>query len=116
LAHFDDPPAVLRQLRASIDDPQKSSDLFALSPAMQFAAFFGDPDLALHAAHKIARLHVSFETWAFLIGRPVMTEVRRQPGFQSLLQEIGLLDYWRSSGDWGDFCKPGVDRDTVRCT
>ena len=31
------------------------------------------------------------------------------PGFKELLRDIGLADYWRQSGDWGDFCKPVGD-------
>ena len=27
------------------------------------------------------------------------------------MRELGLVDYWRAVGDWGDFCKPVGDDD-----
>jgi hypothetical protein len=35
-------------------------------------------------------------------------ETRNQPGFEVLLNRIGLLDYWDSSG-WGSVCVPAGD-------
>jgi len=37
--------------------------------------------------------------------------MRRLPGFKDLVQNVGLVDYWRSTGNWGDFCKPIGDDD-----
>jgi hypothetical protein len=33
-------------------------------------------------------------------------DMRKLPDFKTLVQEKGLVDYWRSSGNWGDHCKP----------
>jgi hypothetical protein len=30
--------------------------------------------------------------------------MRRDPRFFGLAKRIGLLDYWRSTGRWPDFC------------
>jgi len=36
--------------------------------------------------------------------RPEFKEERRDPRFLKIAQRAGLLDYWRSSGKWPDFC------------
>jgi hypothetical protein len=32
--------------------------------------------------------------------------VRWQPVFKEIVTELDFVDYWRASGDWGDFCRP----------
>ncbi len=35
--------------------------------------------------------------------------LRRDPRFMQLAARLGLVDYWRSSGHWPDFCAdPGL--------
>ena len=36
--------------------------------------------------------------------RPEFQEERRDPRFLQLAKRAGLLDYWRKSGEWPDFC------------
>jgi hypothetical protein len=33
-------------------------------------------------------------------------DTRRLPGFKDFVRELGLVDYWRATGKWGDFCRP----------
>jgi hypothetical protein len=35
---------------------------------------------------------------------PKATALRRDPRFMSLANRLGLVDYWRTSGHWPDFC------------
>lgn len=45
-----------------------------------------------------------------LLYYPEMAAVRSDPRFWALAKRIGLLQYWRSSGRWPDFCAaPGQD-------
>jgi TolB-like protein/tetratricopeptide (TPR) repeat protein len=37
--------------------------------------------------------------------------VRSDPAFKQKLRDMGLVDYWRESGNWGDFCEPVGDDD-----
>ena len=41
---------------------------------------------------------------AYILFRPSLASVRRDPRFMAVAKRIGLLDYWRSSGKWPDFC------------
>ena len=36
--------------------------------------------------------------------RPELHEFRKEPRFMQVMKRAGLLDYWRSSGKWPDFC------------
>jgi hypothetical protein len=31
------------------------------------------------------------------------------------VRELRLVDYWRSSGNWGDFCRP-IGRNDFECS
>ena len=44
--------------------------------------------------------------------RPTLKDLREKPRFLRVAQHFGLLDYWRSSGKWPDFCnEPGLPYD-----
>ena len=36
--------------------------------------------------------------------RPELHEFRKEPRFMVIMKQAGLLDYWRTSGKWPDFC------------
>jgi TolB-like protein len=43
---------------------------------------------------------------------PAAAPMRRDPRFMPWMQRLGLLQYWRSSGKWPDFCRePGLPYD-----
>jgi TolB-like protein len=43
---------------------------------------------------------------------PAAAPMRRDPRFMPWMQHLGLLQYWRSSGKWPDFCRePGLPYD-----
>ena len=44
--------------------------------------------------------------------RPTLKDLQQSPRFLHLARHFGLLDYWRSSGKWPDFChEPGLPYD-----
>lgn len=45
---------------------------------------------------------------------PPYSGMRALPGFKALLRDAGIVDYWRQTGKWGDFCKP-VGADDFEC-
>ena len=50
----------------------------------------------------------------FWLWDPLLAPVRATPEFAGLVAEMGLVDAWRDSGDWGDFCAPD-GQGGVRC-
>lgn len=62
-----------------------------------WAAHLGEVDLA------VALLQENPDGWALWM--PHNAPVRRRPEFKQILDEIGLVDYFREFG-WNDFCKP----------
>ncbi len=104
--HLDDRQAALSRLqewygqtKGGLDDP--FTDPFI----MNFAAYFGDSELALDALRRSPD-----PLWFW---NPLMKEVRSMPGFRAIARELGLLDYWREYG-WGDFCRPASE-DEFNC-
>ena len=94
--------AELHRLRALPLGPQEHA---AISP---WAAYFGDPGLALEILREQSPRRNPNEI--LRIWRPIMKDVRKQPGFKDLVRNLGLVDYWREYG-WGDFCKPVGETD-----
>jgi tetratricopeptide (TPR) repeat protein len=53
----------------------------------------------------------AFDSPSFLF-RPNLAPLRRDPRFMPLAARLGLVDYWRSTGKWPDFCsEPGLPYD-----
>lgn len=49
---------------------------------------------------------------SYLLFRPGLAGLRKDPRFMAIAKRIGLVEYWRGSGDWPDFCaRPGIDYD-----
>ncbi len=76
-----------------------------------WAAYFGEPETALELIRSIPVAENS-TTLSFMMWRPVVQEVRRFPGFNDLVREMGYLDYWAEYG-WPDFCEPVGDNEIV---
>jgi TolB-like protein len=95
--------ALLRRV-AQTQPENLSSSRLAL-----WAAYFGDPELALQALRG-EKLDERRTITALAIWRPVMRDMRKLPGFKDLVREMGYVEYWREFG-WGDHCKPVGDTD-----
>jgi TolB-like protein len=109
LNNFSSPDRILDELTSIFGDrdvewPSKYSDI-AL-----FAAFYGDPQLALKAmSYEATRTTVRYGTLWF----PVMSKVRKLPGFKQLVSDVNLVEYWRAYG-WTDHCR-AVGADDFEC-
>ena len=42
---------------------------------------------------------------AYVLFRPALRDVRNDPRFMLVAKRIGLVDYWRQSGKWPDYCR-----------
>jgi TolB-like protein/tetratricopeptide (TPR) repeat protein len=116
VALLDNPPAALVLLRRWGTDPNTPPQAFLLVVEANWAAYFGDAGLSLNLLRGIplhdtnARSSVMFSLW-----RPIEKPIRRLTQFKNFVRELGLLDYWRASGKWGDFCHP-LDHSDFECT
>jgi TolB-like protein/DNA-binding winged helix-turn-helix (wHTH) protein len=97
---LDDPPQALEDLRREYADATRGGGHGQFVPLAHFASFLGDQSLALNALRSVGPTQILFPMW-----RPALSKVRPLPGFAELVQELGLVDYWRASGNWGDFCR-----------
>ena len=76
-----------------------------------WASYFGEHELALQAFQEASESNAFIE---FSIWRPLHKPMRRLPGFKELVRKLGLVDYWRSTGNWGEFCRP-LGEDDFEC-
>ena len=108
LTLLDDPPAARAAVRELFQD-EGSPDKRGIVELAAWAAFLRDPETAI-AALRTALLEGPIGKGTVLwIG--VMKHVRGDPRFKDLVRDLGLVDYWRKTGAWGDFCHPVGDTD-----
>ena len=104
---LDTPDAAGDELRQFLDDPAYKNPLHRMAIAI-WASYFGEYELALQALREASDTNAFFE---YHIWRPLLKPMRRLPGFKELVRKLGLVDYWRSTGNWGEFCRPVGDND-----
>jgi TolB-like protein len=97
-------------IRQALDDPyfQNPTRMIWLSV---LAGFFDAIDEALEA---VRRAYVAEDVPFYLrryLWMPVLGAARRDPRFKQIVRDLGLADYWRRSGKWGDFARPLSDDD-----
>jgi hypothetical protein len=85
--------------------------------AIQLMANLGDIDDAfaqtdrLFTPQALAKPQAIAPDTSFLFS-PLTQPMRRDPRFIALMGRLGVLDYWRTSGHWPDFCaEPGLPYD-----
>ena len=66
------------------------------------ASFYGDRDLSLIALRSYV-MDLPFRNRRRIWMHPWW---RTDPRFKALVRDMGLVDYWRKSGKWADFCRP----------
>ena len=106
--YLDSPAAGVKEVVRIVDTEEVDSAHqihFAL-----WAAAFGDDELALRLLTR-AFEHTRMNTW--FIWMPLFKQTRQQPGFETLVRDLGLVDYWEEFG-WPDICQR-VDGDRIHC-
>jgi DNA-binding winged helix-turn-helix (wHTH) protein/tetratricopeptide (TPR) repeat protein len=96
----DDPPGAMQDLRRYFADAVRDETTARLLPLAAFSSFLGEQELALDMLLALGPTQNLHALW-----RPALREVRRQPGFEDVVQRLGLVDYWRLSGNWAEFCQ-----------
>ena len=78
-------------------------------PALMLLAMLGDLDDAFAQAQLYEPLNPYEPPYLFL---PTTAAMRSDPRFMPLARKLGLVDYWRATGQWPDFCsEPGLPYD-----
>jgi len=107
LQKLDDPQGARAAIRAGLDDPA-NQDTTRLLKIAYYADRFGDRDTALIALRRIVTERHGLDL--SILWRDWDSGLRADLRFKQLLKDLKLADYFRSSGNWGDFCKPlGAD-------
>jgi tetratricopeptide (TPR) repeat protein len=106
-ALLDTPEEAGTELRLFLTDPAYNNPM-NLSGIAVWASYFGEFEIALQACRESIGLDSSLFS---VIWRPIHKGMRQLPGFKDLVRESGLVDYWRTSDNWGDFCHPIGDDD-----
>ncbi len=125
LRHETGPTALDRALAENLDnraaaraairhafDTFTGTDSYSMVAIALYADDFDDKDLAL-IAYRRAFIDMQAIQLPF-IWSPSRTGLRADPRFKDLVRELGFVDYWRASGNWGDYCKP-VGKDDFEC-
>ena len=95
--------AILREL---LDSLSKTAPSATYEVAL-LAAYLGDHELAVDALRvfKETRSPAFQNVWY-----PLLADVRKDPRFKDIIRGTGLVDFWRKTGQWSDFCRPlGAD-------
>jgi len=104
---LDKPEEARDELTLALTDPANNNPANRQWIAM-WASYFGEHELALQINKEVIRSNY-YDVWT--IWRPIHKGMRQLPGFKDLVREWGLVDYWRTSGNWGDFCHPVGEND-----
>ncbi|HSG33229.1 MAG TPA: TIR domain-containing protein [Sphingomonadaceae bacterium] len=105
-----DREAAMKLVRAAIADPRWQDTTRQIWFAF-LAGYYDAPDDCLTALRNAyVERHPAFGILLYLWW-PVMREAHLDPRFKDILRDMGLYDYWRKTGKWGDFVRPVGDDD-----
>ena len=100
-----DTESALSELQRMADDSALS--VFNKTILVTWVAVLGGPQLALDTWHKIGLS----SNYAVAFWHPIFSEMRHLAGFKDHVTKAGFVDYWRKTGNWGEFCHPIGDND-----
>jgi TolB-like protein len=104
------PEAARPLVRRAIADPAYQ-DVTRMVWLSLLAGFYDATDDALAA---IRRAYVDLDPVPHLLRfmwMPVLRGARKDARFKVIVRDLGLYEYWRKSGKWGDFVRPLGDDD-----
>jgi TolB-like protein len=104
LRHYEDPTAALAELHRQLDGSKSLNSGVEVMMIAAWAAHFGEPELAVEAMEKLPALMGLNFNW--VVWRPIQRNMRQLPEFKALVRAWGLEDYWRATGNWGEYCRP----------
>lgn len=93
---------ILEEIRNLMENDNLS--LIILGAMAQYSVIGGDVQMALDIRRRSGDLTT--------IWMPYASEMRELPDFKLFMEEQGIADYWRATGNWADKCRPLADSDT----
>jgi len=108
--HLREPEAARASIREAMADPHFDARARLIWLAL-FAGWFDATDEAIEALQRAFAGPTIFVVLVRYIWLPVLRDARRDPRFKDILRDMGLYEYWRKSGNWGDFVRPLGDDD-----
>ena len=108
-ALLDTPEEAGAELRLLLTDSTYNNPLARVVIA-EWASYFGEFELALQCCRESIGSNSEF-IWT--IWQPIHKGMRQLPEFKDFVRELGLVDYWRTSNNWGGFCRPVGEDDFV---
>jgi len=107
---LDHPAEARRQLQGPMA-PKAERNFYDSYVLALWSAYYSEPALALGHLRNMRASEVSLGHWLLpILWQPLMKDVRMLPQYKDFVRELGLVEYWRSSG-WGSHCKPVGDTD-----
>lgn len=112
---LDDRRKMLAMLERAVADLEYGAPWMSLVPDA-----LGDADLAAAGLRRMMESRPGFREGRvdfypyWQLWMPSYSNLRAHPEFKKLLVEMGVVDYWRQTGKWGDGCKP-VGADDFQC-
>jgi hypothetical protein len=98
-----DTKAAIAVLHMAYEDPANQNATLGI-----YADHYGDKDLALAALRKALIDRHGPQLWS--LWQTNETGLRSDPRFKEILRDLGMVELFRASDNWGDFCKPlGAD-------
>ena len=111
LTLLDSPEEGRKTLNELVKDPAYNNQFFRNVVLAVWASYFGDYSLALKLQYQGSEPNIAL---VYTLWRPIHKPMRQLPGFKDLVTKLGLVDYWRTTGNWGEFCHP-VEDDDFEC-
>jgi tetratricopeptide (TPR) repeat protein len=107
----DPSPQNIAALKAAIDEFRpKSVTPAQVGWAIQALGEFGLVDDVFYWLGRLPDKQLA--GISYLLFRPSLASVRRDPRFMPVAKRIGLVNYWQKTGNWPDFCsRPGISYD-----
>ena len=103
----------LTEIRRMLDD-SATNLVLRMRHMNTLAALMGDTQLALETLPDGMQFYPSlFSNQQFW--RAFGDEVRKTPEFKQRVEELGLVNYWRTTGNWADDCRPLEGSDDFEC-
>jgi TolB-like protein/Tfp pilus assembly protein PilF len=108
---LEDAAALLRSAPAAVGAPES---LPSLEGELNFVyAFVGAPDRAMESAERALAVGDANSNALRSLWHPKFAAIRKTARFKTLMQNAGLVDFWRAKG-WPDLCRP-VGADDFEC-